>query len=47
MIFVSRGVALFAECFGAGTGVSKNTVFSANLLVSGGLAAFYTFQGVL
>ena len=46
MISVSGVVALFAECFGAGTGVIKNILFSANLIVSGGLAAYYTFQGV-
>lgn len=47
VIFVSGGVTLFAERFGAGTGVIKNIVFAANLIVSGGLAAYCTFWGVL
>lgn len=38
---------MFAECFGAGTGVIKNILFTANLIVSAGLAAYYTFQGVI
>ena len=38
---------MFAECFGAGTGVIKNILFTANLIVSAGLAAYYTFPGVI
>lgn len=37
---------MFAECLGAGTVVIKNILFTANLIVSGGLAVYYTFQGV-
>lgn len=47
VISVSGGVALFAECFGAGTGVIKSILSTANLIVSGGLAAYYTFQRAL
>lgn len=47
VISVSGGVAVFAEYFGSGTGVIKNILFTANLIVFGGLAAYYTFQGVL
>jgi len=47
VISVSGGLALFAECFRAGTGVIKNILFTANLIVSGGLAGYYTFHGVV
>jgi len=47
VIFVSGVAALFAESFWAGTGVIENILFAANLIVSGGLAAYCTFQGVL
>lgn len=43
MISVSGGVALFAESFGADTGVIKNILFAANLIVS----AYCTFWGAL
>lgn len=47
VISVSGGVDLFAKSFRAGTGVIKNILFTANLIVTGGLAAYCTFQGVL
>lgn len=46
MISVCGKVTLFAECLGAGTVVIKRILFTANLIVSGGLAEYYTFQGV-
>lgn len=33
---------MFWDCYW----VIRNIVFTANLIVSGGLAAYYTFQGV-
>lgn len=38
---------MFAKNFRVGTGVIKNILFTANLIVTGGLSAYCTFQGVL
>lgn len=46
MISVCGGVTLFAECLGAATVVIKSILFTANLIVSGSLAEYYTFHGV-
>lgn len=45
MISVCGGVTLFAECLGAATVVIKSILFTANLIVSGSLAEYYTFHG--
>lgn len=46
MISVCGRVTLFAECVGAGTVLIKSILFTANLIVSRGLAEYYTFLGV-
>lgn len=45
VISVSGGVDLFAKSFRAGTGVIKNILFTANLIVTGGLGCLLHISG--